>query len=125
MFDANELHALEAMFSSQGQAFRLRWGPAYQGADLPPLNKKLCLTATDKAFLVRFLYEFSMRPECYAVKYSHAAKDGMYLGRIFVTSEVELGKLWGDLRSHPKLMCTIQDDDAVARFRLAEAGLVR
>ena len=125
MFDADELEALEAMFMPQGRAYRLRWGPAYQGAQLPPLNKKLCLTATDKAFLVRLLYEFSALPECYAVKYSHTAKDGMYLGRIFVTDEAELGRLWSDLRDHPKLMCSLQDDDAVARFRLAEAGLVR
>jgi hypothetical protein len=80
-------------------------------------QKKLCLVATDKAFLVRLLVELSERPDCYFVKYSAEAKDGMHLGRIFVTDERLVGDLWLEYKDHPKLMCSIQDDDYTKPIR--------
>lgn len=112
-----DLALIEAEFEDQGASFKRRRGPAYAGERVPPLNKKLCLTATDKAFLVRLLYELSNLPACFAVKYSHTPKDDMYLGRVFVTDEALLGELWAEYKVHPKLMCSIQDDDAIEVFR--------
>jgi hypothetical protein len=80
-------------------------------------QKKLCLVATDKAFLIRLLVELSERPDCFFVKYSVEAKDGMYLGRAFLTDEPLVGDLWLLYKDHPKLMCSIQDDDYTKPIR--------
>jgi hypothetical protein len=80
-------------------------------------QKKLCLVATDRAFLVRLLVEFSERPDCFFVKYSPEARDGMYLGRVFLTDERMVGDLWLHFKDHPKLMCSIQDDDYTKPIR--------
>ncbi len=91
-----------------------RDGPA---AAQPHCNKKLCFTATDKAFLVELLFELSRQPDCFFVKYSVVPKDGMYLGRCFLLTEERVGELWRQYKAHPKLTCSIQDDDFTLRFR--------
>jgi len=80
-------------------------------------NRKLCLVATDKEYLVRLLFELSNDESFYFVKYSSMPKDGMYLGRVFLSDETKVALLWRKLRSDSKLMCSIQDDDFTAPYR--------
>jgi hypothetical protein len=35
----------------------------------------------------------------------------MYLGRCFMSDEQTIGELWDEYKRHPKLMCSVQDDD--------------
>ena len=92
-----------------------RFGP--QGKSGASSQKKICLAATDRAYLVRFLYELSLQSSCYYVKYSAAARDGMYLGRAFLRTDQAAGRLCHDLKQHPKLLVSIQDDDFFLPFR--------
>ena len=111
------LQELESKFSPTANGvFMARWGPQ-KANGVAHLNKKLCLVATDKELLVETLFELSERPDCYFVKYSIQPKDGMYLGRCFLTDEVALGRLWQELKCHPRLMCTVQDDDFTESYR--------
>jgi hypothetical protein len=82
-----------------------------------PSQKKLCFVATDRAFLVSVLYELSLRPDCWWVKYSVTPRDGMYLGRCFMTSDQGAGRLCREYKAHPKLMVAIQDDEFFAAYR--------
>src|SRR5450432_376636 len=112
-----DLATLESRFvPAKNGPFLKRDGPA-RAANLPKSNKKLCFTATDKAHLVRLLYELSERPDCWFVKYSIEPRDGMYLGRAFFTEEQTVGKLWNDHAFDPKVFCSVQDDDWTAAFR--------
>jgi hypothetical protein len=85
--------------------------------DVPFCNKKLCFTATDQAFLIELLAELAALPDCRYVKYSIEPRDGMYLGRCFMVTEERVGELWARYKQHPKLFCSIQDDDFTERFR--------
>ena len=80
-------------------------------------NKKLCFVATDQLFLTEVLRELSDREDCYFVKFTTAPKDGMYLGRCFLLTDEVVGALWQVYKVHPKLMCTVQDDDFTSTFR--------
>jgi hypothetical protein len=80
-------------------------------------NKKLCFVATDQALLADVLRQLAERPDCNYVKYSVWHLDGMFLGRCFLMDEQEVGRLWAEFKSHPRLMCTVQDDDFTAAFR--------
>jgi hypothetical protein len=80
-------------------------------------NKKLCFVATDQAFLADILRRLAERQDCYYVKYSVIPRDGMYLGRCFLLDEHAVGTLWDEYHSHPRLMCSIQDDDFTFGFR--------
>ena len=91
-------------------------GPAWR-ADKECCQKKLCFVATDRAFLAEVLRELAERPDCYYVKYSTVARDGMYLGRCFLTDEIAVGLLWARYKPHPRLFCSVQDDDFTAPFR--------
>jgi hypothetical protein len=77
-------------------------------------QKKVCFVVTDKSFLVDLLYRLSLRDDCHFVKYSVHPRDGMYLGRCFLTSDTAAGHLCAEYKSHPKLMVTIQDDEFFA-----------
>jgi len=79
--------------------------------------KKVCFVASDKAFLATLLYELSLRDDCCSVKYSALARDGMYLGRCFLTSDSAAGRLCAEYKTHPILMVTIQDDDFFNAYR--------
>ena len=80
-------------------------------------NKKLCFVATVQALLADELLRLAGRPDCYYVKYSVEPRDGMYLGRCFLMDEHQVGLVWAEYKSHPRLFCTIQDDDFTAAFR--------
>ncbi len=101
--------------SSNGYFMELR-GPAwYKGEQC--CEKKLCFVATDRALLADLLGELAERPDCYYVKYSITPRDGMYLGRCFLTDEHEVGLLWAKLKGHPRVFCTVQDDEFTGAFR--------
>jgi hypothetical protein len=91
-------------------------GPAWS-RDERGCQKKLCFVATDRALLAEVLRELGERDDCVYVKYSTYAKDGMYLGRCFLTCEHEVGVLWAHFKEHPRLFCSIQDDDFTLPFR--------
>lgn len=102
-------------FTNKGP-FLVRKGPAFKdGASF--CKNKLCLVSTDKTFLAQTLYDLSLRPDCYFVKLTHTPRDGMFLGRCFLMTPDAVGHLWARLKPHPKLMCTVQDDEFTERFR--------
>ena len=80
-------------------------------------NKKLCFVCLDQNFLADLLLELSERPDCYFVKFTTKPKSGMFLGRCFLLNDTIAGELWKQYKSHPWLMCTIQDDDFTKAFR--------
>lgn len=80
-------------------------------------NKKLCFSATDPKALVAILTELAQRADCFFVKYTKKPRDGMYLGRCFLMDEEAVGTLWAKYKAHPKVLCTVQDDDFTMRFR--------
>lgn len=101
---------------ARGGVFMRRYGDGRRpGTDYS--TKKLCLVATDRAYLANTLLRLSRRPDCYYVKYSTQSKDGMYLGRCFLLQDDAVGELWQELKSDPRLMCSIQDDAFTERFR--------
>jgi len=94
-----------------------------QNPDVIHLNKKLCFAATDLPFLANLLLEWSEHPQAFFVKFSTQARDGMYLGRLFFIQgeDDRVGKTWANYKNHPKLFCSIHDDDATMPWR----GLVK
>ena len=105
---------------SDRNIFMFKYGPADDGG-VAPCQWKLCLTATDERYLAEVLFNISERKDCYYVKYSPngspKCRDGMFLVRVFLTSEEKIGELWSRLRTDKKLMCNIQDDIATAKYR--------
>ena len=91
-------------------------GPA-SGGNKPACQKKLCFVATDQSLLADVLRELAARPDCHYVKYSVHPRDGMYLGRCFLSDNHEVGVLWAKYKMHPRLFCSVQDDDFTAPFR--------
>lgn len=96
--------------------FLQRRGGGYRPGG-PYTNKKLCFVATDQHVLSELLLELSHRDDCYMVKFSVEPKDGMYLGRCFLLDEQTIGKLWQEYKVHPRLMCSVQDDDFTLPYR--------
>ena len=82
-------------------------------------QKKLCFVATDKALLAEVLAQLAERADCFYVKYSVRQRDGMYLGRCFLLDEQEVGTLWAKYKKHPRMMCSVQDDEFTHPFRAA------
>jgi hypothetical protein len=112
-----DLAQVESQFElSPGGLFLCRSGTG-RNANVACSQRKLCFVATDRAFLATFLLDLSRQPDCYFVKYSTRPRDGMYLGRCFVLDDRRAGELWRQFKSHPKLMCTVQDDDFAKQFR--------
>jgi hypothetical protein len=116
---ASEIH--NKFESTEKGIFRFIRGPANSPGQPSPCQWKLCITATDEDYLVATLYKISQREDCFFVKYSPAkspkSRDGMMLGRVFLTSKEQVGKLWRELYSDRKLMCSIQDDEATEKYR--------
>lgn len=113
---------VEAQFQSSRSAhFREREGGAVQDGQKPKVfsNKKLCFTATRRELLARHLLRLSERDDCVYVKYSVHPRDGMYLGRCFLSTEAAVGDVWARYKLHPSLFCTIQDDEFTTAFREA------
>jgi hypothetical protein len=96
--------------------FMSLWGPAWND-ETQGCQKKLCFVATDQALLVEVLLELAERPDCVYLKYSVWPRDGMYLGRCFLSDEHAVGELWAKYKGHPRLFCSVQDDEFTARFR--------
>jgi hypothetical protein len=91
-------------------------GPAWSSTKRG-CQKKLCFVATDRLLLADVLRELAERPDCVYVKYSAYPRDGMFLGRCFLSDEHEVGLLWAKYKEHRHLFCSIQDDDFTAPFR--------
>jgi hypothetical protein len=106
----------ESRFRPTGNGYFMAiCGPAWDGGRC--FQKKLCFVATDQALLADVLGKLAERPDCYYVKYSVHPRDGMYLGRCFLTDPDEVGAVWAEYKGHPRLLCSVQDDEFVARFR--------
>ena len=87
-------------------------------------QKKLCFVATNQELLAGVLEELASRPDCVYVKYSLYQKDGMYLGRCFLTDDHQVGLVWRSSRtidacSVPYRM-TISQPRFVGRDKAAE-----
>jgi hypothetical protein len=80
-------------------------------------NVKVCITCRDSNFLQSLLLKISQDKECYWVKMSTKARDGMFLGRCFFTTKNHAGLIWAKYKMHPRLMVTLQDDDFTSAFR--------
>ncbi len=104
-----------------GGVFMLRYGQARERGD-KKCNKKLCVVATDLPYLAELMHRLSERDDCFAVKYSSSPKDGMYLGRCFLTTSEAIGQLTNELKGDGKLMVTVQDDDFFNTFREPSPG---
>ena len=112
-----EIERIEAEFQpSPGGVFMHRSGAGRKDG-VTYSRRKLCFVAADKAFLAELLLNLSGQSDCYFVKYSTQPRDGMYLGRCFMLDDCRVGELWQEFKPHPKLMCTIQDDDFASQFR--------
>lgn len=104
-----------ATFEKQGP-FLVRNGKSRERSEIHS-NKKLCFVSNDKDFLQNLLADISKLGECYFVKLTDCPRDGMYLGRCFFVDEDTVGKMWAKYKQHPKLMCSVQDDDFCNKFR--------
>ena len=120
ILDDSALSDIESRFERDG-LYMVRLGAMYAPGP-PPCNLKLCYVATDKDFLIRWLDALARRPDCWAAKYSISPKDGMYLGRCFLSSGETIGALWHQHKQHPKLMCSAQDDDFTISYRNVTAA---
>jgi putative acetyltransferase len=103
--------------STPSGRFRERYG--LLGRDGVHSSKKICLVATDAGFLAELLYGLSLRDDCFYVKYATVGRDGMYLGRCFLATDDAASQLCNELKGHPRLLVSLQDDAWFARFRNA------
>lgn len=94
-------------------------GPCYDEAAASP-RYKLCVVATDLDYLLAFLTRSVEREDGYYVKYSAVAKDGMYLGRVFLATEQAIGALWNEVKGDDKLLASVQDDHFIQAHRSAK-----
>jgi len=116
--DARAVGEARGFRSVMGGRFMARDGPArVPGAAF--CNKKLCFVAVDVSTLADLLRELSDDPRAYAVKFSVTPRDGMYLGRCFFVDAPTVGETWARFKPHPKVFCSVQDDDFVAPWRRA------
>ncbi len=107
----------ENLFQATADGYYMEFrGPAWHRQERP-CSKKLCFVATHRPLLAEVLGRLAVRPDCYYVKFSVEPWDGMYLGRCFLTDEQEVGRLWAEYKQHPRLFCSVQDDDFTAPFR--------
>jgi hypothetical protein len=96
--------------------FQARRGPAHEkGAAY--CHAKLCFVATDQEVLRKTLLELSLEPDCFFVKYDTNPRDGMYRGRCFFMTPEKIGKTWAFYKGHPKLICSVQDDEFTGSWR--------
>jgi hypothetical protein len=102
-------------FAKGNTNFLCRNGAAFAGGVFS--NRKLCFTSTRRDLLERHLLALSRRSDCFWVKFGVKARDGMFLGRCFLTTDEAVGQVWTEYKRHPSLFCTVQDDDFTQRFR--------
>ena len=106
--------------SYAGGPFMQKNGPARERGEAA-CQVKICFVATDLAYLIETLRALAERQDCYAVKYSTHDRDGMFLGRCFLTDAETVGRLVGTFKADPKLMTTCQDDTFFLAFRTKTA----
>jgi putative acetyltransferase len=111
--------AADPRFEERGR-FGERRGPLGRGT--PFSQTKLCVVATDLAFLRELLYGISLRADCYYVKYGSVPREGMYLGRCFFATDEAAAELCAELKGHPRLMVSLQNDAEFAKFRVDRAA---
>ena len=102
--------------SYAGGPFMQKYGPAHARGEAA-CQIKICFVATDLPYLVNIIRDLAERQDCYAVKYSTHDRDGMFLGRCFLTDAETVGQLVQTFKSDPKLMTTCQDDNFFLKFR--------
>ncbi len=100
-------------------AFMARPGAARVAATgaIDCCNKKLCFTATDLPLLAETLAALAERPTAWYVKFSTRPRDGMYLGRCFFVDADSVGAAWAEYKRHPRMFCSVQDDDFTSAWR--------
>lgn len=81
------------------------------------MQQEALLRGDGQGILADVLQQLAWRPDCVYVKYSVRPREGMYLGRCFLKDEYEVGLLWAEFKNHPRLFCSVQDDDFTAPFR--------
>ncbi len=120
-YDAAMLHSVNPRFrlTSNGR-FAERLGP--QGRGVAHSEKKLCVVATDLSLLCDLLFGLSLRHDCYYVKYGLVEREGMYLGRAFMTRDAAAAELCQELKGNPRLMVSLQDDSYFNDFRTDAAS---
>ena len=91
-------------------------GPAWSAHEQGS-QKKLCFVATNQALVANVLRVLAERPDCVYVKYSIHPRDGMYLGRCFLVDDYQVGLVWAEYKEHPRLFCSVQDDEFTLPFR--------
>ena len=100
-------------------SFLYRYGPLYEKGEPPPLNMKLCLTATSMSAMARILYELSERPDCFVVKMDEAPlANGMIRGRCFLATKEATAEMWNKYKVTDDVLCSVQDDDFTKDHRI-------
>ena len=102
-------------FYEQG-SFLCLDGPAKK-AGLSHSTVKVCFVCRDLQFLQTLLKKLAALEDCYWVKTSREARDGMFLGRCFFTTPERAGEIWTRYKAHPRLMVNLQDDQFADQFR--------
>jgi putative acetyltransferase len=87
------------------------------GERAPHSDTKLCLVATDPEFLIDLLYALSLREDCWYVTYGTVAREGMYLGRCWLETDGAVAELGKELKGHPRLMVSVQNDSLLRSVR--------
>lgn len=82
-----------------------------------PSMVKVYFVSRDQNLLKEVLASLANQDDCYWVKYSKNAKDGMFLGRCFFTTAEKAGETWAKFKPHPKIMANLQDDNFASKFR--------
>jgi putative acetyltransferase len=113
--DSGPMHAADprmlkdARFAlAQNGRFMMRWGGL--GEHVAHSQVNLRLVSTDPSFLVDLLYGVSLRRDCWCVNYALGPRDGMYLGQLWLSSDGAVSGLYQELKGHPRLMVSIQND---------------
>jgi len=94
--------------AAQNNRFMTRYGRL--GEQAPHSQVNLRLVSTDPEFLIDLLYGLSLRKDCWLVSYASTPRDGMYLGQLWLQSDGAVAGLYQDLKGHPRLMASIQND---------------
>jgi hypothetical protein len=98
--------------------FLFRFGSAGEKGRRAPCNRKLCFVATDPRLLADLLDELAGEPDCFFVKFSVEPKDGMYLGRCFLTTPERIGEMWA--RFKPTIACFARCKTTTSSSRIVE-----
>ena len=93
-----------------------RYGPAYD-PEGQVANVKLCIVASARAELVALLETLAARTDCFYLNLTVAPRGGMFMGRVFLSNRIAVGQAWAELKNHPRMFVTVQDDDFTRAYR--------